>query len=151
MIKPCDIRDIHKIEPTVTKMFGFNSTVWIREKIYSKLDYFFYFDEDLTLYIQAIGNHKFSIHTLGSTKRMREYKNFAISAGGWMFDNTACTSLIAYTSVDNKRMQRFISLSGGKRVGIIPDADGVGKDEIMYVLPIRDRLYSEGRGEKVCR
>jgi hypothetical protein len=49
------------------------------------------------------------------------------------------------------RMQRFIGLTGGKRVGIIPDAAGESEDEIMYVYPIRDRIELESRRSVSCQ
>jgi len=141
---PCTIKDLVEVSEVASKFFGTDSTLWARQKLYSPIDRVFYFDEDLVLLIEAIGNYKYSIHTIGSTRKVKEYKNFTIDAGKWMFENTQCTCLIAFAAASNVRMQRFIGLTGGKRVGVIPDAGG-HEDEIMYVYPIRDKVELEGR------
>lgn len=144
MIRPCDIRDLYDVAEVASKHFGTEATLWTRKILYDPLDKLFQFSEDLVLYLEAIGEYKYSIHTIGKTKDVKGYRDFTIDAGSWMFDNTSCTCLIAFAAVSNKRMQMFIGLTGGQRVGIIPDAGGK-EDEIMYVYPIRDRDKLEGR------
>lgn len=144
MIEPCNIRDIAKVEEVATKHFGSDATMWVRQNIYHPVNKLFYFDETLVLYMECIGTYKYSIHTIGSTRKVKDYKDFTIRVGSWMFDNTLCTCLIAFAAESNLRMQRFIGITGGKRVGIIPDAGGL-ENEIMYVYPIRDREQLEER------
>ena len=143
-MKPCTIRDLNEVAEVASRHFGSDYTLWARTKLLGPEHYFFIFSEGLVLFIEPIGTYKYSIHTLGCTSEVKKYKDFTIDAGSWMFDNTRCTCLIAFAGVSNKRMQRFIGLTGGKRVGIIPDAGGI-EDEIMYVYPIRDRIELEGR------
>ena len=144
-MKPCTLLDLGKVSEIATAHFGMDTTLWVRQKLYSPIDKLFYFDENLVLSVEGIGDHKFSIHILGRTNKIKEYKKFVIDVGTWMFDNTKCTCLIAFASANNVRLQRLIGSSGGKRVGVVPDAGGEGVDEIMYVYPIRDRSKLEGR------
>ena len=146
-MNPCTILDLAKVADVATKHFGKDATLWARTKLYSPIDKLFYFNENLVLLIEAIGQYKYSIHTIGRTNKVKEYRDFTINAGSWMFDNTTCTCLIAFAAASSLRMQRFIGLTGGKRVGVIPDAGGI-EDEIMYVYPIRDRIELE---ERVCQ
>lgn len=143
-MKPCTLRDLEEVSEIASRHFNEDYTLWVRTRLLLPEYYFFIFDENLVLFIEPIGTYKYSIHTIGKTTRVKDYKNFTIDVGSWMFDNTRCTCLIAFAAASNKRMQRFIGLTGGKRVGVLPDAGG-SEDEIMYIYPIRDREELESR------
>jgi hypothetical protein len=144
MIKPYTYKDVIEVADIGTKHFGHDAINWSRQMLFNPMVKLFGFSEDLLVLVEPIGEYKFSIHTIGSTRDVKGYRDFTIDVGSWMFDNTSCTCLVAFASASNKRMQRFIGLTGGKRVGILEDAGGK-EDEIMYIYPIRDRKELESR------
>jgi hypothetical protein len=143
-MQPCTIRDLNEVSDVASRHFGEDYTLWVRQRLLAPDHHLFYFDKDLVVYVEPIGTYKYSIHLLGETSRVKELRDFTISLGSWVFANTKCTSLVTFVSVNNKRLQRFIGLTGGQRVGIIPDAGGL-EDEIIYVYPIRNRIELESR------
>ena len=141
---PCTIRDLEDLSEIATKCIGDKGTLWVREQLYHPLNKLFLFSDTLFVQVEATGIYKYSIHTIGNTKDIRGYRDFTIKMGSWMMENTPCTCLIAFAASSNKRMQRFIGLTGGERVGVIPDAGG-HEDEVMYVFPKRNKETLEGR------
>ena len=91
-----------------------------------------------------IGTTKYAVHLIGSTKKLSELRDFIIQTGSWMMDNTSCTCIIAFASTENKRLQMFIGLTGGKRMCTVRNANG-DNDEIMYTYSKDDRLELERR------
>ncbi len=144
MISPVTISNMSTAIEIAEQSYGDDGVLWVREKVYHPGHKLFVFSDTLMVYFEQIGNYKWSIHTIGSTTDVKGYRDFTIQTGSWMMENTPCTCLIAFAAASNKRMQRFIGLTGGQRVGVIPDAGGT-EDEIMYVYPKRDKEELERR------
>lgn len=144
MIKPCDIRDFLSIELISSKHFGTDTSLWVRERLYSQVHRLFLFNEEVVVSYELIGKHKYAIHILGETNKTKGFKDFVINSGSWMMKHTNCTCILAFAGENNKRLQRFIGLTGGKRVGYIPNADGE-LGEILYMYSKIDKEELVGR------
>lgn len=57
-----------------------------------------------------------------------------LNAFKWMFENTSCTKIIGFESVENKAATRFVSLLGVDVEGRLKRAGKNGEDMIIYGL-----------------
>ena len=144
MVNPCTIRDLLPLAyMCLDRMSEDQAILWVRTKLYDMFDKFFIFDPTAALYYESFGRNKYCIHLVGSTKDIKGYKNFVKDTGYWIFEHTNCTSLIALSSVSNKRLQRFISLTGATRSGTILGSGENMENEIVYSYP-KSRYLEEG-------
>lgn len=143
-MNPCTLKDLRILNEIFQSYYRQDTILWIRERLYSPVHKIFLFGEEVAISYEMIGVTKYAVHLIGSTKRLSELRDFIIQTGSWMMDNTSCTCIIAFASVSDKRLQRFIGLTGGKRMCTIRNANG-DYDEIMYVYSKDDRKELEGR------
>ena len=93
---------------------------------------------------EMIGEYKYCVHLVGHTKDLKGLRDFIIQTGSWMMDHTNCRCILAFAREDNKRLQMFIGLTGGKRLCTVPNAGGYSS-EVMYIYPFESKKELEGR------
>ena len=144
MIKPCTLRDLSTLQEIFQRYYNSNQILWVRERIYSEVHKLFLFKEELVVSYEMIGEYKYCVHLVGHTKDIKGLRDFIIQTGSWMMDNTRCRCILAFASEENKRLQMFIGLTGGKRLCTIPNAGG-DTSEVLYIYPFESKKELEGR------
>ena len=144
MITPCNIRDLPILIEIFQNYYNKDLTLWIRERIYSTVNKLFLYDDTLVVSYEMIGTYKYCIHLVGTSDDLSRLKDFLITTGSWMMENTYCKCILAFADGDNKRLQMLIGLTGGKRLCVIPNANNESS-EVLYHYSFKDKEELEGR------
>lgn len=139
-IKPCTIRDLPVLMELCEEYFQRDCTEWLRGKLYSKEHHLFLFKEELIVSFELISPYKYCIHIIGTSKGTKELRDYFLQIGSWVFDNTEATCLLVFASNSNKRLQRFVAITGGKRIGIVKEGDK-DIDEVLYSYSKTDKEH----------
>jgi len=130
--KPCTILDYAELMGVLITFFDEDEiALRIRNDlvgIVPKMKWFV--QDDYCMCYEPLGFSKYQAHIycVSRDNRGKLLRDFAVSTGRWMLDNTDCISILNFVKKDRRDIQFFMRVIGSKKVGIIP-----GTDDILYV------------------
>ena len=143
-MEPCTILDLSAIAEDVEETLGIEDAImYVRQDMQTSK---WFKDHGVSLQFQVIGNHKAAIHMYGKSKVSLEIlRNWIIQCSSWIMDNTETTCMIVYCKISDLRLRFLLRACGASRVAVLPEGNGEGKDEILYVFSKKDREKYERR------
>lgn len=141
MTKKCTILDIEDVAEAVSHTLKVDCFLYARMELLGP-NYWFY-QNGLALQFQILGDHKCIIHIYGvSRDKLRDIRDFIVSAGSWVCDNTSMTCLLVFCREDDMKLRYLIRATGMSKKVYIPSADG-DQGEFMYIYTKEDRKRFE--------
>ena len=129
----CDsVMYLKDIDPIIEEE---GALLYMQVKAYLTIpDIFLFLNDDKNSLMIAvpIDMNKYNIH-LYTLKEGRgtQLKGFLAECASYLYNNTACTTLLTFVKEDDLHLRMFMRVLGSKRIGAIEDA-GMEGTEILY-------------------
>ena len=139
MNEPCTILDLSKLYELATTMYGESDSLYmkIRNDLVDRnpLGHKWFLYNNHAILFEPIGADRCQIHTFGTT-RDTDMKDFFISSGFWMKENTPMVVFLAF--IDKKRLDLrfFLKSIGAKKLCELP-----ATRELLYAVTEEDVIW----------